>query len=811
MVVNTRFFELQDIQTLEEEQLARQLRAEKRAEETHRTNERKLKQIGKESALIYGRKLYGLLVDDLSSRLNKTFLEFVENPDKARFHGAAIPFFDPFKSPEHVATIALVATLDQLSRRQRIATFCQGLGAAVEKEIRLMRLADKSPVELRHLMKQGLSRNKISTMEIMRKMGCPVLPFNDLSRLHIGQFLLDHLIHTGLIKVIKRKIGRTTPRFVIPTDHAEKIIKSCPPSTYKVAYSALVSVPYPWPGLYGGGRPGNEECFVRVPIHDAEEKDTTAIEHYRKADLTKTFVATNHLQATPLHVKRDIIECQRNTWENGTEGLWPCAKVPLDVPERLGQDPAPEDLKIRNRLASMAHRDREQNRPRRIKIERALQEAEGLADRTVYQAYHADHRSRLYTSNKYVSHQGPDYEKAMLDFAEKLPVNDEAFDWLLKGAAGHYGYGRKSWDERLSWGRKNIDLMKAAAEDPLERLELWRNANDPWQFLQACKGVKEVLETGRTGCPVRFDQTTSGCGILAALLRSEKVGKECNLFGDERRDLYTLVAEKVTERLVHDLQFGEERDKALAQIWLQKGINRSLCKQPILAAPYGGSYMSLCDSLVERLDEHLGYVPLENFTYEVAIPAKYLASHLWDETKQRIKPCLEFKKWLHKVTRKVMSKGHALEWTTQSGWPMRIADREPQIKRIQTMLFGKHSTMNIKDQPKDAPLCATQANKGIAANFTHSWDSAFCINFVYKAVEQNIQVLTNHDCFAVHAANAGVAHKTLHDTFNELYAPNWLVGFVDEVQLKTGISLPDMPKQGSLNPRLIGTNPYLFS
>ena len=142
---------------------------------------------------------------------------------------------------------------------------------------------------------------------------------------------------------------------------------------------------------------------------------------------------------------------------------------------------------------------------------------------------------------------------------------------------------------------------------------------------------------------------------------------------------------------------------------------------------------------------------------------------------------------------------------------MRIADREPQIKRIQTMLFGKHSTMNIKDQPKDAPLCATQANKGIAANFTHCFDSAFCVNFVYKAVDQNIQVLTNHDCFAVHAANAGVTHKTLHDTFNELYAPNWLLGFVDEVQMKTGVSLPDMPKQGSLDPRLIGTNPYLFS
>ena len=90
MVVKTRFFELQDIQTLEQEQLARQFRAEKRAEETHKSNERKLKEIGKESALIYGRKLYGLLIDDLSTRLNKTFIEFVENPDKARFHGLSL-------------------------------------------------------------------------------------------------------------------------------------------------------------------------------------------------------------------------------------------------------------------------------------------------------------------------------------------------------------------------------------------------------------------------------------------------------------------------------------------------------------------------------------------------------------------------------------------------------------------------------------------------------------------------------------------------------------------------------------------------
>lgn len=801
-----------NIHTLQEEQLERQERSEIRAKNAHISAQRKLKEINKESALNYGQYLFSVLIDDLSKELDKSFVDYLSNPYRARRNGAAIPYFDPFNGSNHIASIALVATIDQLSKKPGLVTFCQSLGAAVEKEIRLMRLRNKSPMELRHLMKQGLSKNKISTTEIMRKMGCPAAPFSDVNRLHIGRFLLDHVLTTGLVEIKAKKVRKWTRNFVVATEQAEKFINDCPPSQHKTAHTAMVCPPEPWIGLYGGGILGNEECLVRVPVHDAEEKDSTAIEHYKPEGLIKIIAATNHLQSVGLHVSRDIVEYQRNTWDNGTIGLWPCAKVPADVPERLGQEPSPEQLKLRNRLASMAHRDREQNRAKRIRIERAIQCAEELQDRTIWQAYHVDHRSRIYTSNKYVSTQGPDYEKGLLTFKEKLPVNDIAIDWLLIGAAGHFGLGREPFNERLKWGKENINLMRSVAKDPLEKLELWRNANDPWQFLQACKGVVEAIDTGQTGCPVRFDQTTSGCGIIATLLRSKRLARLCNIFGDTREDLYALVAGNVTCKLAHDLQFGEDREKALAQIWLHKGlVTRSLCKSPILAAPYGGSYMSLCDQLIERLDEHLGYVPLENFTYEVVTPAKYLAKILWSETKKKIGPCLELKQWLHKVTRKVMQQGYALEWTTQSGWPMKIADREPTKKTIQTVLYGKRISFEYQDQPKNAPFCPTQANKGICAHFVHSWDSAFCVNFVYKAVEQSIQVLTNHDCFAVHATNADKTHKLLHSTFAELYAPDWLTGFADEVQAKTGVCLPDMPAKGNLDPSLIGTNPYLFS
>ena len=794
------------------EQLQRQTKAEQRAAEAHQSAQRRLKELGKESALPYGQRLYSVCLEALAGALESEFEDFLLAPDKARPFAAAMPYFDGFKGVHHIAAVALVATLDQLSRKQRMATFCQNLGKAVEDETRLMRLENKSPLELRRLMRHGMSRRKIASKEVMTQLGCPAPAWNDMARLQVGQFLLHHIdASTGLVKVVKHRVGKGYPFFVLPSEEAEQFIRECPRGTYKASHSAMVCPPEPWPGLYGGGVLGNQECLIRVPIQDNEEKDGSAIEHYRRADLSAFVSAVNHLQATPLVVDGEMVELQRTAWENGIEGLYPCRRAPMEVPERLGNEPTAEELRARNRLAAMAHRDREQNRTRRIKIERALQSAEELAGRTVWQAYHADHRGRIYSGNKYVTHQGPDYEKALLSFQQQAPATEEGIDWIFKAAAGHYGLSRSYWSERLRWGQQHKDQMLAAAADPLGRLELWRSAKDPWQFLQMCKGLQQALETGATGVPIRFDQTTSGCGILAALVRDAKVGRLCNLFGTTPRDLYSVIAEQVVRRLTVDLEMGDERSKALAELWLGRGIDRGLVKGPILATPYGGSYMSLCDSLVDALDEHLGYVPLDEFAFRVAIPAKYLASHLWAELKAVVQPCIEVKTWLKKSCRLVMSAGHPFEWTTPMGWPMRLADREPTKRKVQTLMFGRKISLTIQDQPVDSPLSATQANKGIGANFVHAFDAALCQQVIYRAGELGMPLLTNHDCFATHTNDATVLHTMLHTAFRDMHRTNWLQVAREEIQMTTGVSLSDPPYIGTLQPGLLGTNPYLYS
>ena len=79
--------------------------------------------------------------------------------------------------------------------------------------------------------------------------------------------------------------------------------------------------------------------------------------------------------------------------------------------------------------------------------------------------------------------------------------------------------------------------------------------------------------------------------------------------------------------------------------------------------------MSIADSLVDALDEHYGFVPFRSTPIE-SLCSKYLASHLWAELKEQIGPVLEVKTWMRKLAKKLMSKGHPLEWTSPMGWPM---------------------------------------------------------------------------------------------------------------------------------------------
>ena len=792
-------------------QLQREQQQKKRSEDRERTNQRRLREMGKESCLRYGRALFQATQEKLKVELDRRFEEAVIRPEMARAFGSVYPLFDAFDSTDQVAAVGLIAAVDQLSRQMKRTAFCRFIGSAIERESRLIRLRQRAPLVQRKLFKSAMTRTQVASKETLRKLNCPCPEWSAKTRVLVGEFLLEAIITaTGMFKVEKRKAGRHMAHMVLATDDALAFVKAVRPGEANTIYGPMVSRPRPWADVWTGGTLTNDEPLIRVNGQEGARVEETVRRLYVPADLSVIFKAVNHLQGVQLQVDGEMVQNCRIAWDNGIEGLYPCGRVPLAVPERLGHDPDPEALKVRNRLAAAAHRDQEQNRHVRISIERSIQSAEEMKGRSLFQAYRLDHRGRFYAVNRTCTHQGQDHEKAALSF-EPAPVGEEGIEWILKAAAGHYGLSRDTWEARLTWGRQNHERLLAAAADPLGRLELWRSAKDPWQFLQLCKGYKEALETGATGVPIRLDQTTSGLGILSALLRLEGPGRLCNIYGKTPSDLYSVVAEGVTKALLSDLELGDEKQRGLAQMWLEIGVERSLIKGPVLAQPYGGMYQGVADSVVDFLDKRYGYVPLEQFIYKVSTPSKYLASLIWREMKPFTDEPMAVKKWLRAVAKTAMTQDQPLRWTTPAGVPVESADRMALKKDVYTLLFGKLQCLSLRETPADGKLNYKAAAKTITANYVHSFDAALVGIVSSCAADHNIPLLCNHDCFATTPTRASELHNLLLTSFAGLYRTDWLEVHHQEMEALTGLSLPKPPARQGLGVGLIGTNPYLFS
>ena len=301
--------------------------------------------------------------------------------------------------------------------------------------------------------------------------------------------------------------------------------------------------------------------------------------------------------------------------------------------------------------------------------------------------------------------------------------------------------------------------MVAAAEDPLGKLELWRGAKDPHQFLQACYGIREVRATGKTGVPIRLDQTTSGCGILAALTRQEEVGALCNLFGSESRDLYSVIAEAATRQLTEDLQLGDKSRQAMAELWLRgvdRGWSGARCTGSVWRQLRPVRWPGRCPG-------HIGYVPLEKYTLEIC----FLQIHGVDPVEGdegRDRSGAGGEGLAQDSCRKVLGKGMAMEWTSPSGWPIRVVieANDPQDLHQFVWQTGGHEH---RRQPMDSPLSATQANKALAANAVASM--LLSPRSSPTGAEQELPLVANRGCFG--CRDAARLRLMLHEEFGAMH------------------------------------------
>ena len=139
-------------------------------------------------------------------------------------------------------------------------------------------------------------------------------------------------------------------------------------------------------------------------------------------------------------------------------------------------------------------------------------------NKSFYLPWSLDYRGRAYPIPSFLTPQDTDFGKSLLMFDEPAFMTYEAEDWLRFQVATTRGLDKAPIAERLQWTRDNEKLIEQIATDPLGMICEWEVADEPWQFLAACREYYEVMiacTKQSTSLMVATDATCSGIQILS--------------------------------------------------------------------------------------------------------------------------------------------------------------------------------------------------------------------------------------------------------------------------------------------------------
>jgi DNA-directed RNA polymerase len=764
------------------------------------TSRARLQSINRESATEYGRALFVQHGEPLAQALDALLTRFVLDPTIAGPHYCALPLLLHFagRGIKPVAAVALAKVLDTLSRRHTHRRLAGAIGRAIEDEVKAGRIAAHDQDVLR-LLKRHEGKRAVVDQRTLRALQLHHGAWSTTDRFEVGALLLELVASTTeIVRLVRQSIRGRWTLMVEPTEASLELIRSTPAHQSVPVHTPELEPPPPW---------CSHEGLV-------SRRDGLSLDYLKQADLGRALQVVNHLQQQALTVDPWMARLQAEAWAANLHGLYTVSRDPQQAPPRPESNEDRLAWRQWKRAAAEAWAEERKNKGARLRIQAALDQCLAVAGKPIWFRYDLDFRGRIYSSNRYVTHQGPDHEKAAISFLQGYPCDVEGAEWILKAAAGHWGLGRASWKDRLQWGRDNSDRLVAIAEAPLDHIELWRDASDPWQLLQMARAWAQWLKDPSTPitAPIRFDQTTSGLGIAAALVRDRQLARDANVIGTTRHDIYVAVAEDLLKALRLDLEAGTGSQQRYAAQWLELGIDRSLVKGPVMSSIYGAQYRSLFDGLADYLVEHVELDDAGDYQRVIVHPARYLTSRLQELLKPRLAPLLELKRWLEAISGTLIKRQEPIRWTSPSGFPVVLAAKQQANAPAHTLLHGSRGWRTPDSELRRRELSARATNRGITANFVHSFDAAHAHAVICRAEAVGLQVLPNHDCFAAVPARAGWLHQTLHQELRTLYLPEWLQEISAEIASRSRVQgLPPPPAAGVLEPGQIGQNSYCFS
>lgn len=704
------------------------------------------------------------------------------------------------------------------------------IGTTVNSELVLAQIEEKAPelfFTLTRDLARRLSKDERHRMTVMKMQaknsGLEWTEWPLGAREQVGIYLTRLMLDAGLLELSERppKNGvKLVPREIhlsMPVMERIDQIKGYV-ALLSPTYGPCVAKPRDWTTPFDGGFWTSE--LRRA--HPLLIRGAASARHlYREAQMPTVLAAVNALQRTKWKVNTEILDL---VYQCSREGITTDEVVSLveqpkppapgwlvkDFDKTTMTEEQTLQFKAWKRTMAEWHTQRKLMGAKYARFYAATRAAEMFREYPeLYFVYFADSRGRLYPMTYGVNPQGSDLQKALLTFAEGLPLQDEgALRWFHIHGANKFGFDKATLSERFMWAHERRDWLLHIAADPINNDE-WKQADSPLQFLawvleyaRWCADPESFLSY----LPVSMDGSCNGLQNLSAMLRDEIGGKATNLTNNETmEDIYRRVADAATVRIAGATPIPESQ--SLVVKWLSHGINRSVVKRSVMTTPYGVTQRTAAKYVIaDYLDKEK--TPFDRSEFYQA--SKILMDHVWPAIGDVVVKGRQAMDWLKKSAQVIVKSLDPEEepiiwWLSPSGFPASQSYFEVEEHRIQTRLLGEERIVILSEV--DDPSVSKHSS-GLAPNFVHSMDAAHLHLSASAARSAGIDALAMiHDDYGTHAANSEKLFRIIREQFVLMYTNS---DPIMEFKAKYPC-IPEPPEKGSLDITEVLQSNFFFS
>ena len=772
--------------------------------------------------------------------------------------GTKAKFYINLLDIDLVSLIALTGCFNGVQRQSTLNTLTVNLGKMVEAEVWGHALQSKDKRLYGRLVNRATKthgaityRHKALRATAAKEGHHPVSWDVDL-RAKVGEPLLNAVLQSCPevfeLYDAQSNNGKHTLKHIGITAQASDLLASISEvqGWMHPSFKPMLVPPKPWTSFYTGAY-ATKDLSSKVQLIRTNDQDHVELvkEAINNGSMTKCLEALNTIQETPWAINQPILDLVRWAWENNVliEGL------PLN--QHFPSPPHPKPWETMNENEQKAWRIRAakvalKNRGidgDRVTMLGDLSVAESLraADR-FYLPHSLDFRGRVYAVPSF-NGQRSDHIRAMLRFADGLPLGDSGAYWLavhLANCGDFDGISKGTLDARFAWTIDNEDTITAVASNPYDTVDLWRRADKPFQFVAACIEYAGFLEQGITYIsylPIALDGSNSGLQHYSASLRSSE-GSLVNLIpSDKPADLYQSVADLTVKAMEEDAAKGSD----IAKLCLANGVTRKLVKRNAMTFSYSSGEYGFKQQHMTDLMEPLGLKVLSGELQEHPYgedggfeAAGYIAKKTYKAITSLVSDATSGMKFFQKCAASLAHEGKGLTWVTPTGLPVTHRYTEWDTKAVKMFLYdktipvigmGKEDKVEDGDVLKQVRLTIrtkpterinkAKAKSAVAPNVIHSLDASHLMLTVLKAKEQGIKHFSLiHDSFGTHAANTSDFFYIIREAFVEMYE-NYCP--YEEIQQRTLDALdnqtkvPALPQKGELNVQDVQYSLYAFA